>query len=128
MSTAPPMQQQWMAALTCTRTFPSRLNVDFMSLSRSNLAARPHALCSSCLVAPLAGLLMPPLPGPGLIPIAAGLVLLATDVPFAHRLLERVRRRLPADADGKVPRRAVFMGLAVSTVTIGFSAWWTFLR
>lgn len=76
----------------------------------------------------LAGLVMLPLPGPGMLTIAAGLALLASDVPFARRLLERVRRKLPADADGKVSRRVVVTGLAVSAVAVGFSVWWTFLR
>ena len=47
----------------------------------------------------IAGLLMLPLPGPGLLTIAAGLALLASDVPFARKLLERVRVRLPADVE-----------------------------
>jgi uncharacterized protein (TIGR02611 family) len=76
----------------------------------------------------IAGLLMLPLPGPGMLTIAAGLALLASDVPFARKLLERVRERLPADADGKVSRPVVFGGLFVSIVTVGCSIWWTFFR
>lgn len=76
----------------------------------------------------LAGLLMLPLPGPGLVTIAAGLALLASDVPFARRLLERVQRRLPTDTEGKVSRPVVIAGLVVSVVTVGLSLWWTFLR
>jgi uncharacterized protein (TIGR02611 family) len=76
----------------------------------------------------LAGVFMLPLPGPGMLTIAAGLALLASDVPYARSLLERVRRRLPADADGNVPLLVVFVGLAVSAVPVGFSLWWTFLR
>jgi hypothetical protein len=60
--------------------------------------------------------------------IAAGLALLASDVPFARKLLERVRERLPADADGKVSRPVVFGGLIVSVITVGCSIWWTFFR
>lgn len=76
----------------------------------------------------LAGLAMLPLPGPGMLTIAAGLALLASDVPFARNLLVRVRRRLPADEDGRVSRPIVIGGVAVSVVTITFSLWWTFLR
>jgi uncharacterized protein (TIGR02611 family) len=76
----------------------------------------------------IAGLLMLPLPGPGMLTIAAGLALLASDVPFARKLLERVRERLPADADGKVSRPVVFGGLIVSVITVGCSIWWTFFR
>jgi hypothetical protein len=76
----------------------------------------------------IAGLLMLALPGPGMITIAAGLALLASDVPFARKLLENVRKRLPADADGKVSKPAVIIGLIVSVVTVAFSLWWTFFR
>lgn len=75
-----------------------------------------------------AGVLMLPLPGPGMLTIAAGLALLASDVPFARNLLERVRERLPADAEGKVSRPVVIGGIAVSVVTVAASLWWTFVR
>lgn len=76
----------------------------------------------------IAGLLMLPLPGPGLLTLAAGLAILAPEVPFAHRLLVQVRKRLPSDADGNVPFRIVFGGLAVSVIGICFSIWWSFIR
>ena len=76
----------------------------------------------------IAGLLMLPLPGPGLVTLAAGLALLASDVPYARKLLESVRKRLPADSDGKVSRPVVIGGLIVSVVTVSASVWWTFFR
>ena len=76
----------------------------------------------------IAGLLMLPLPGPGMITIAAGLALLASDVPFARNLLERVRERLPADAEGNVSRPVVIGGIILSIVTVSLSLWWTFFR
>ncbi len=76
----------------------------------------------------ISGLLMLPLPGPGMLTIAAGLALLASDVPFARKLLENVRKRLPADADGKVSKPVVIGGLVVSVVTVASSLWWTFFR
>ena len=76
----------------------------------------------------VAGLLMLPLPGPGLVTIAAGLALLASDVPYARKLLENVRKRLPADSEGNVSRPVVIGGLAVSVITVSFTIWWTFLR
>ena len=76
----------------------------------------------------IAGLLMLPLPGPGMLTIAAGLALLASDVPFARKLLENVRKRLPADADGNVSKPVVVGGLIVSAITVGVSLWWTFFR
>lgn len=76
----------------------------------------------------VAGLLMLPLPGPGLVTIAAGLALLASDVPYARKLLENVRKRLPADSEGNVSRPVVVGGLAVSVITVSFTIWWTFFR
>jgi len=76
----------------------------------------------------IAGLLMLPLPGPGLVTIAAGLALLASDVPYARKLLERVRKRLPSDSDGKVSRPVVIAGLVISVITVSCSIWWTFFR
>ncbi len=68
------------------------------------------------------------LPGPGLVTIAAGLFLLSRDIPFAARLLERVRERIPSDADGNVSKPVLFGGLAVTAMAVGASIWWTFLR
>lgn len=75
-----------------------------------------------------AGIIMLPLPGPGLLTVAAGLALLASDVPFARRLLVRVRERIPSDSDGKVSKPILVFGVTVSVVTVSFSVWWTFLR
>jgi uncharacterized protein (TIGR02611 family) len=80
------------------------------------------------IVVLFAGLLMLPLPGPGLVTIAAGLALLASDVPYARKLLENVRKRLPADSEGSVSRPVVIGGLVVSVITISCSMWWTFFR
>ena len=76
----------------------------------------------------IAGLLMLPLPGPGLLTIAAGLALLASDVPFARRLLDRVRERIPADAEGNVSKPILIGGLVLSAIAVSCSVWWTFLR
>ena len=80
------------------------------------------------IVVLFAGLLMLPLPGPGLVTIAAGLALLASDVPYARKLLESVRKRLPADAEGNVSRPIVIGGLVLSVITVSCSLWWTFFR
>lgn len=48
------------------------------------------------------GVIMMVTPGPGLIAIAGGLLLLSEDVPFAARLLEKVRQRIPENEDGNV--------------------------
>jgi uncharacterized protein (TIGR02611 family) len=76
----------------------------------------------------VAGVLMLALPGPGWLTIAAGLAILAKDVAWADRLLERVRRRLPSDADGSVSTAVVVGSVAVAVVAVVASIWWTFLR
>lgn len=76
----------------------------------------------------LLGLAMLALPGPGLVTIAAGLALLAQDVPFARRLLARVRERLPEGEDGNVSPLFIGGSIAVAVIAMGASIWWTFLR
>jgi len=76
----------------------------------------------------LAGLVLLVLPGPGLVVLAIGLAILAQDVPFARRLLDRVRARIPSDAEGNISKPLLYGGLAVSLVAVGGSLWWTFLR
>jgi len=69
----------------------------------------------------LLGLVFFLIPGPGLLTIAAGLALLSIDVPFARRLLMKVRERLPEGEDGKVQPRVIVISVIVSIVFIGFS-------
>jgi uncharacterized protein (TIGR02611 family) len=76
----------------------------------------------------IAGVLMLALPGPGWITIAAGLAILAKDVAWAERALDRVRRRLPEGEDGEVDRRVIFGSIIIAFVTVSASIWWTFLR
>src|SRR3954465_14526372 len=66
----------------------------------------------------LAGLLLLVLPGPGLVVLAIGLAILAQDVPFARRLLDRVRARIPSDAEGNVSKPVLYGGLVVSVVAV----------
>jgi hypothetical protein len=68
------------------------------------------------------------LPGPGLVVLAAGLALLAQDVPFARRLLDRVRARLPEGEDGEVSKLFIVVCSAGGVVFMGISIWWTLLR
>jgi hypothetical protein len=76
----------------------------------------------------LAGLAMLVLPGPGFVVLAIGLAILAQDVPFARRLLDRVRERIPSDAEGNISKPVLFGGLAVTVVAVSASIWWTFFR
>jgi uncharacterized protein (TIGR02611 family) len=85
------------------------------------------ARISAGVVVLLLGISMIFLPGPGVIVIAIGLGLLAQDVPFARRLLDKVRARLPQDADGKLPRSTIVMmvvvGVGAVALSIGFTVW-----
>jgi hypothetical protein len=74
------------------------------------------------------GLALLVLPGPGLVVLAAGLALLAQDVPFARRLLERVRKRLPEGEDGQVSKLFIVLCSAGGVFFMGLSVWWTFFR
>lgn len=76
----------------------------------------------------LAGVAMLALPGPGWLTIAAGLAVLAKDVAWAERALDRVRRRLPADEDGSVSTPVVVLSVLVAVAAFGVSIWWYFLR
>jgi uncharacterized protein (TIGR02611 family) len=76
----------------------------------------------------LAGLAMLVLPGPGFVVLAIGLAILAQDVPFARRLLEKVRERIPSDAEGNISKPILFGGLAVTVIGVSASIWWTFFR
>jgi len=74
------------------------------------------------------GLLAIPLPGPGWLIVGLGLGILAQDFVWAERTLNIVRKRLPQDADGKIPRRTWVMIGLVTTVTVSASIWWSFFR
>lgn len=74
------------------------------------------------------GVILLPLPGPGWLVIAIGLTILSRDVPFAHRMLERVRARLPQDESGRIPLPVIaFMVTGVVLATAG-SVWFTLIR
>lgn len=76
----------------------------------------------------VAGVVMLVIPGPGLLAIALGLGLIAPDVPFAARLLDRVKDRLPQDADGKLPTSVIVGMSATAVVFTAGSLWFAFGR
>jgi uncharacterized protein (TIGR02611 family) len=84
------------------------------------------ARVSAGVVVLLLGIVMLAAPGPGVLVIVIGLGLLAQDVPFAARLLDRARRRLPQDADGKLPRSTVVSMVLICTVAVAASLGLTF--
>jgi len=75
----------------------------------------------------LLGIVLWVLPGPGLLTIAAGLVLLGRDFPWAARLLERVRARLPQDEQGKTHRGVVVASVTLAVCSIGVSVAFLFV-
>lgn len=80
------------------------------------------------VVVVLIGIALWPLPGPGTLTVIAGLALLSTDVPFARRLLQRLRDRLPSDEKGKMPKSVIALSLTGSLLVTGLSLWWSFGR
>ena len=74
------------------------------------------------------GVIMMPLPGPGLLIVAIGLGILSRDVAWADRLLQIVRRRLPSDNDGRIPRSSIVTMIVLGLAGVATSTWWVFLR
>ncbi len=71
------------------------------------------------------GVIMLVLPGPGWLMIALGLGILARDVAWAERALERVRRRLPTDSEGKLSRATIATMILIALTTTAATLWWT---
>ena len=63
------------------------------------------------------------LPGPGWLCIAGGLAILARDVAWAARALEKVRSRLPKDSDGNVPKSVVVGSVVLMLAGAAASLW-----
>lgn len=76
----------------------------------------------------ITGLVLMVLPGPGMLVLGIGLGVLSTEVPFAARLLERVRHRLPQDADGKLPKSAIVTMVVMTVLATSASLYWTLSR
>ena len=74
------------------------------------------------------GVILIPLPGPGLLVVAIGLAVLSRDVAWADRLLQIVRRRLPSDSDGRLPRSRIATMVVLALAGIALSVWVVFLN
>jgi len=91
--------------------------------ARARLAVRlPRMAGGSVLVC--TGVAMLVLPGPGWLMIAVGLSVLARDVAWAERTLDRVRGRLPTDGDGKITRTTLTTMIVVSIAATAGALWW----
>jgi hypothetical protein len=82
---------------------------DTYAEARSHLLVRLARITAGAVVT-LVGLALLVLPGPGMLVVAAGLSILAVDVPFARRLLQQVQDRLPRDSRGGTPRWLLVAG------------------
>lgn len=72
----------------------------------------------------IAGVAMLPLPGPGGLVIAAGLVILAEDIAWADRALRIVRQRMPGvPEDGKISRSTMLVGTLLAAAGAVPSRW-----
>lgn len=95
--------------------------------ARRGVVTRLLRMTAGTLVTIL-GVIMMPLPGPGLLIVAIGLGILSRDVAWADRLLRIVRKRLPSDSDGRLPRSSIVTMVVMALAGITFSVWFTFVR
>ena len=95
--------------------------------ARRGVVTRLLRMTSGSLVT-IIGVIMMPLPGPGLLLVAVGLGILSRDVAWADRLLQIVRKRLPSDSDGRLPRSSIVTMTVLALAGVAFSIWVTFLR
>jgi len=95
--------------------------------ARRGVVTRLLRMTAGTLVTIL-GVIMMPLPGPGLLIVAIGLGILSRDVAWADRLLQIVRKRLPSDSDGRLPRSSIVTMVVMALAGITFSVWFAFVR
>ena len=73
----------------------------------------------------LAGLAMMVLPGPGVVVIAAGLVILARDVAWADRALRYLRKKAPGlEEEGPIPKSTIIVSLMLMAAAGLLTLWW----
>ena len=85
--------------------------------ARRGVVTRLLRMTAGTLVTIL-GVIMMPLPGPGLLIVAIGLGILSRDVAWADRLLQIVRKRLPSDSDGRLPRSSIVTMVVMAPVSL----------
>ncbi len=77
----------------------------------------------------LLGIIMLPLPGPGWVTIAAGFGILSKDIPWCHRVVVKIREKVPGvPKDGKIPPKTIAIMAAITIGTVAISLWWNFGR
>lgn len=72
----------------------------------------------------LMGIVLLPLPGPGWLVIAAGLVILSRDVAWADRVLRYLRKRVPGVPEtGKIPRSSLVTMAMLAAAGLALGLW-----
>ena len=94
--------------------------------ARRGVVTRIFRIAAGSLIIVL-GVILIPLPGPGLLVVAIGLGVLSRDVAWADRLLQIARRRLPSDGDGRLPRSRIATMVVLALAGIALSVWVVFL-
>lgn len=74
------------------------------------------------------GVLMLVLPGPGILCMVAGLALIAPEVPFADRWMQRLRKRLPEGEDGELSKGFLAVSIGFAVVLVGVSSWISWMK
>lgn len=95
--------------------------------AKRHIIVRIGIIIAGVFVTFVGGLLLV-LPGPGWLVIFVGLLILSAEVPFAARMLDKVKKRLPQDADGKLPKSAIVTMVLIFVAATAFSIWFTVLR
>lgn len=80
------------------------------------------------VVLTLLGVVMLVLPGPGILAMVAGLALIAPEVPFADRWLQRLRKRLPEGEDGELSKGFLAVSITVAVVLLALSGWVSWMK
>ena len=77
----------------------------------------------------IAGIIMMLIPGPAIITVIAGLVLISPEVPAAERLVVWLRKKTPGiPDDGTIPKSAWITMAGMGVIGIAGSAWWYLIR
>ena len=73
------------------------------------------------------GIIMLPLPGPGMLVIAAALAILSVDVAWADRLLRYMRKKTPGiPEDGRIPRSSIVVGATLFCASMALAVFFVY--
>lgn len=110
--------------------FETGVHEDTVEEAKRHILWRLARITAGAVVT-MCGVILLALPGPGLVVVALGLGILAQDVPFARRMLDKVEDRIPRNEDGSLPTSAktlLLLSVGLAVMFTAASLWWTFLR